>query len=65
MGLGSGIRKRPIPDPGAKKAPDPGSGSATLIKRFKGKEGKRKTFGQYKKIRKYENDLIGVSESAG
>jgi hypothetical protein len=35
MGLGSGIRKKPIPDPGSgpgvKKAPDPGSGSATLI----------------------------------
>jgi hypothetical protein len=33
MGLGSGIRKKPIPDPGVKKAPipDPGSGSATLI----------------------------------
>ncbi len=25
-----GIRKKPIPDPGVKKAPDPGSGSATL-----------------------------------
>jgi hypothetical protein len=38
MGLGSGIRdpgsaKNPfrIPDPGVKKAPDPVSGSATLI----------------------------------
>jgi hypothetical protein len=33
MGLGSGIRKKPIPDPGSrvKKAPDPGSGSATLL----------------------------------
>jgi hypothetical protein len=35
MGLGSDIRdpeKKPIPDPcpGVKKAPDPGSGSATL-----------------------------------
>jgi hypothetical protein len=30
MDLGSGIRKKPIPDPGVKKAPDPGSGSATL-----------------------------------
>jgi hypothetical protein len=30
MGLGSGIRKKPIPDPGVKKASDPGSGSATL-----------------------------------
>jgi hypothetical protein len=28
----SGIRKKPIPDPGVKKAPDPGSGSATLKK---------------------------------
>ncbi len=28
MGLGSGIRKKPIPDPGVKKAQDPGS--ATL-----------------------------------
>jgi hypothetical protein len=26
----SGIPKKPIPDPGVKKAPDPGSGSATL-----------------------------------
>ncbi len=25
MGLGSGIRKKPIPDPGGKKAPDPES----------------------------------------
>jgi hypothetical protein len=25
MGLGSGIRKKPIPDQGVKKAPDPGS----------------------------------------
>jgi hypothetical protein len=46
MGLGSGIRdprsgiRDPgsgknlfwIPDPGVKKAPDPGSGSATLLK---------------------------------
>jgi hypothetical protein len=31
MGLGSGIRKKPNPDPGVKKAPDPGSGSATLL----------------------------------
>ncbi len=31
MVLGSGIRKKPIPDPGFKKAPDPGSGSATLL----------------------------------
>jgi hypothetical protein len=30
MGLGSGIWKIPIPDPGVKKAPNPGSGSATL-----------------------------------
>jgi len=28
--LGSGIRKKPIPDPGVKKAQDPESGSATL-----------------------------------
>ncbi len=30
---GSGIRKKPIPDPGVKKhpIPDPGSGSATLV----------------------------------
>jgi hypothetical protein len=27
----SGIRKKPIPDPGLKKTPDPGSGSATLV----------------------------------
>ncbi len=25
MSLGSGIRKKPIPDPGVKNAPDPGS----------------------------------------
>jgi hypothetical protein len=31
MGLGSEIRKKPIPDRGVKKAPDPGSGSATLV----------------------------------
>jgi hypothetical protein len=40
MGLGSGIRDpvseiqdpaKTIPDPGIKKAPDPGSGSATLV----------------------------------
>jgi len=29
--FGSGIRKKPIPDPGVKKATDFGSGSATLI----------------------------------
>jgi hypothetical protein len=34
MGLGCGIRKKPIPDPGIKKAPDPGSGSATLGSRL-------------------------------
>ncbi len=28
--VGSGIWKKPIPDPGGKKVPDPGSGSATL-----------------------------------
>jgi hypothetical protein len=40
MGLGSGIRdprsgiwepEKTFPDPGVKKAPDPGSGSATLM----------------------------------
>ena len=31
MILGSGIRKKPIPDPGVKKATDPGSGSAILL----------------------------------
>jgi hypothetical protein len=29
---GSEILKQSIPDPGVKKAPDPGSGSATLVK---------------------------------
>jgi hypothetical protein len=29
--VGSEIRKKPIPDPGVKQVPDPGSGSATLI----------------------------------
>jgi hypothetical protein len=35
MVLGSGIRKKPIPDPGPRgqKTPDPGSGSATLFRR--------------------------------
>jgi hypothetical protein len=28
---GSGILKKPIPDQGFKKAPDPGSGSATPV----------------------------------
>jgi hypothetical protein len=32
---GTGIRKKPIPDLGVKKAPDPGSGSATLVKKDK------------------------------
>jgi hypothetical protein len=36
MGLGSGVRKKPILDPGAKKAPDHGSGSATLLSAFFG-----------------------------
>jgi hypothetical protein len=31
MGLGAGIREKPIPDPVVKKALDPGSGSATLV----------------------------------
>jgi hypothetical protein len=33
MSLGSGIRNKPIPDPGSKgqKGPNPGSGSATLV----------------------------------
>jgi hypothetical protein len=30
-GSGSEIRKKPFPDHGVKKAPDPGSGSATLV----------------------------------
>jgi hypothetical protein len=30
MSLGSGIRNKSFPDPGVKKAPDPGSGSAKL-----------------------------------
>ncbi len=43
MALGSGIRDPRsgilknlfrIPDPGVKKAPDPGSGSATLLKKL-------------------------------
>ncbi len=43
MGLGSGIRDPGsgknlfrIPDPGVKKAPDPGSGSATLVWNYAG-----------------------------
>jgi hypothetical protein len=41
MGLGSGIRKKPTPDPGVKKKDtgsrilDPGSGSATLFFYFR------------------------------
>jgi hypothetical protein len=31
MSLVSGIRKKPISDPGVKKAPDPDPGSATLL----------------------------------
>jgi hypothetical protein len=31
MSLVFGIRKKPIPHPVFKKAPDPGSGSATLV----------------------------------
>ncbi len=34
MGLGSGIRKKPIPDPGDKKAPYPGSESARLMNTY-------------------------------
>ncbi len=34
--VGSGIRKKPIPDPGVKKVPDPGFGSATLLQKFRG-----------------------------
>ena len=30
MGLGSGIRKKPISDPGSRRQKGPGSGSATL-----------------------------------
>jgi hypothetical protein len=30
-----GVKKHRIPDPGGKKAPDPGSGSATLL-RYRG-----------------------------
>ncbi len=38
---GSGIRKKPIPDPGVKKhpIPDPGSGSATLLRILRGNPG--------------------------
>jgi hypothetical protein len=32
---GSGKNLFRIPDPGVKKAPDPGSGSATLVKKLK------------------------------
>jgi hypothetical protein len=31
MGLGSGIQKKPIPDPGSRGQKGPGSGSATLL----------------------------------
>jgi hypothetical protein len=36
MSLGSGIRdpKKPIPDPGIKKAPDPGSGTLHYSKEY-------------------------------
>ncbi len=33
MGLGSGIRKKSIPDPGVKKAPDPGSATLPTAQR--------------------------------
>jgi hypothetical protein len=32
---GTGIRKKPVSDPGVKKAPDPGSVAARLKKRVK------------------------------
>jgi hypothetical protein len=48
MGLGSGIRNKPIPDPGpgVKKAPDSGSGSATLPTTILNTEG-RKLYNQF------------------
>jgi hypothetical protein len=54
MGLGSGIRDSEktysgsrIPDPGVKKAPDPGSGSATLPLRRPQKTNKKKFSAYY------------------
>ncbi len=51
MGLGSGIRDPGsgknllrIPDPGVKKAPDPGSGSATLIQIVQTLKNRTKTY---------------------
>jgi hypothetical protein len=35
MGLGSGKNLFRIPDPGVKMAPDPGSGSATLLYKYR------------------------------
>jgi hypothetical protein len=45
MGLGSAIPKKSIPDPKVKKAPGPGSGSATLwqSKRILCKKERQKT----------------------
>jgi hypothetical protein len=34
MGLGSGIRNKPLPGPGVKKAPDPGSGTLVYTVRW-------------------------------
>jgi hypothetical protein len=36
MGWGSGIWKKPIPDPRVKKAPDPGSATLVIYSKFKG-----------------------------
>jgi hypothetical protein len=35
MSLGSGIRIKPIPDPGVQKAPDPGSGTLPQRKEYR------------------------------
>jgi hypothetical protein len=32
--LGSGIRKKPSPDPGVKKAPDPGSRTRNTVRKL-------------------------------
>ena len=59
MGLGSGIRKNPIPDLGSriqglKKAPDPGSGSATLAPSFLGVD----TYGISVRVLTNNRDLV-------
>jgi hypothetical protein len=55
---GLGIRDKPIPDPGVKKAPDTASGSATLEERKEGrKEGREEERKERKKERRKEKSI--------